>query len=454
MMIREFIKSVLVEGKIQDLQKKYPNTDVKDVASKDPSPTKKYLEWMIKQLNMGFFMNDIKPTIEFFHQNNQKFQNKDINSYPQLKDLEDKVKEIGSAPSKTKQKNVAKGNAVKFYEDEKMLFVRPDDKASVQSYGANTKWCITMKNATYYEEYTDNNVIFYFLIDKTADPKDDWSKVAIACERDEDNEIRATEFFNTIDDSVTEDEVSEKFKGADSRKVYGFILKAQNDAVTRPQSWGAKLNSSIRTAEFIADQQIVMAKRVKFAKDFDSFDAEDDDYLVELKQASSKPYMNDEKAIAIWSQMVTNRTKSTISTEQEEKFLAFMSYRQQKNVLSKIDSELEQIIDSGGWYALSNTLFPVRRQLDDTNGYVSAYERWKRNDDKIFITMIDGNDVLKVEALSGDGEVDFIRLGQDRRKDSNHKNYAISKLNQKHTYEMISDEEAKQIRIDNQKLEF
>jgi len=61
-----FIRKVLIEGKVQDLEKKYVINDDDDddtidyenkllkysfnqLVNADPSPTKKYLEWMIKQ---------------------------------------------------------------------------------------------------------------------------------------------------------------------------------------------------------------------------------------------------------------------------------------------------------------------------------------------------------------------------------------------------------------------
>lgn len=54
-----FVKQVLTEGRVDDLRKKYGFDriegleDVEDdfdrLINLDPSPTKKYLEWMVKQ---------------------------------------------------------------------------------------------------------------------------------------------------------------------------------------------------------------------------------------------------------------------------------------------------------------------------------------------------------------------------------------------------------------------
>ena len=48
-LLREYIQFILSEGKVERLQKKFPDVDVKKLASYDFSSTKKYLEWMIKQ---------------------------------------------------------------------------------------------------------------------------------------------------------------------------------------------------------------------------------------------------------------------------------------------------------------------------------------------------------------------------------------------------------------------
>lgn len=236
--IRSFIKQILFEGKIEDLQKKYgSNVPISFIAEKDPSPTKKYLEWMCKQyfemerkrqndIENGLshieaaspdrLMYDMFPTIKYFHRNIQKFSIKDINSYKTVKELEDAVKEI---ETKNVDKNNDSSSAKKLYEDERYLVIRPDNKQAVMKYGAGTKWCITMKDADYYENYIDNGTKFYFMIDKSPISKE-WSKVAVAISSisspgssnvDYQNNRIVHEYFNANDDQVTEQDILDNF---------------------------------------------------------------------------------------------------------------------------------------------------------------------------------------------------------------------------------------------------
>lgn len=261
MSLRSFVQLVLLEGKVEDLQKKYvwdptnvsgqtknqltPQT-FEHLAESDPSPTKKYLEWMIKQKLMDsssnrISVNDIVPTIKYFHKNIHKFKNKDINFYKNLKDLENLVKEL---ELKDEALGVT-GKAEKLYEDETVLLVRPDDKQAVQKYGAGTKWCITMKNANYYEDYISQNIIFYFLINKTKDGFSnggfDLSKIAFAVYRNHNNDTKEIEYFDAEDTSLTEDIVNDYLE--ETHSITGLHEIIKQDAKKQPKCMSAKIQS-------------------------------------------------------------------------------------------------------------------------------------------------------------------------------------------------------------------
>jgi hypothetical protein len=46
---RRLIRNLLIEGKIDVLQVRYPHIDVAAIAALDPTPQKKYLQWMVVQ---------------------------------------------------------------------------------------------------------------------------------------------------------------------------------------------------------------------------------------------------------------------------------------------------------------------------------------------------------------------------------------------------------------------
>ena len=147
------------------LEKKFPEVAESALAIPDPTKGKnKYLIWIAQQLQKGYKAEDITSTIAFFHENPDRFEQKDIFKYEALKDLEDLVKEMGLSKRQEKEKD--KEGATKIFEDDNFLVVRVDDKPAMIAYGANTRWCTTMKDQHYYEDYVVGGNDFYIIITK------------------------------------------------------------------------------------------------------------------------------------------------------------------------------------------------------------------------------------------------------------------------------------------------
>lgn len=150
------------------VQKKFPEQAEAALAIEDPSQGKnKYLLWIAKQLKAGHDASDIGTTIQFFHENPNRFKEKDIHKYKDLKELEDLIKDMGLSQRQTKEKD--KEGAQKIFENEDFLCVRVDNKPAMIAYGAGTKWCTTMKDQHYYEDYVNNGNDFYIIIAKAKD---------------------------------------------------------------------------------------------------------------------------------------------------------------------------------------------------------------------------------------------------------------------------------------------
>lgn len=149
-----------IAGKIEDLSKKYPNIDVREVASNDPSNTKKYLVWMVKQLDQGVSKEDLYPSINLFHNLLQRNQLKDlpksIDEYASLKDLEDKLKVISEESNREARKRLKEqmksvsGLPHIIFENDVFAVTRIDTRAESIALGEGTSWCITMSNANYF----------------------------------------------------------------------------------------------------------------------------------------------------------------------------------------------------------------------------------------------------------------------------------------------------------------
>lgn len=147
------------------VKQKYPEQFNKALSIADYSNGKnKYLIWIAKQLDAGHNESDISATLKFFHNNIERFEEKNIGKYKDLKDLENLVKDMGL--SKRKERESKKSASEKIYEDDHSVVIRVDDKEAMIYYGANTKWCTTMKHQTYYEDYVSRGNEFYIIIRK------------------------------------------------------------------------------------------------------------------------------------------------------------------------------------------------------------------------------------------------------------------------------------------------
>ena len=236
-LLQEYIKRILSEKKSDDLKVKFPNLS-SEIDELENTVHPKYLEWCVKQLTQNFSINDLIPTIKLYDKNSTKFQSKDINTYKTLKDLEDELKEIGSKSKTELRKETKSEGSEKLFEDDQYVLLYIKNKDASVTYGAGTKWCITMRDAKYFEKYSNNNVVFYFLINKNLDQKNSLSKLAFAIQRDKENKILKTEIFNAKDKKIKIPKGLEK-----------FLEISKLDAPKRPMGIMVKLKFGLASEE-------------------------------------------------------------------------------------------------------------------------------------------------------------------------------------------------------------
>jgi len=189
--------------------------EIKELSENDPSKKGKYLEWCVKQLKMKAKMDDLVPTITAFHTEQQRLAKKDINQYKTLKELENAIKDLPESKTKEKTRVKSEGSK-KLWENETHALFRIETRNACIQYGKGTKWCITMKNHDYWEQYKGGNTVFYFLIDKRqTEPENEndtfssdikpnrYSKIAWAIQRGlEDNSITQIDIFDANDKKI------------------------------------------------------------------------------------------------------------------------------------------------------------------------------------------------------------------------------------------------------------
>ena len=185
-------------SKISDLKSLYPNLskEIDQLYSADPTPTKKYIHWSIKQLKLGFDVQQIIDIIQNFHKYSLKLQNKDINSYS-YNSLKNIISGLQDKPPLS-IKEIKQSGSYKVYESPNFIVIHPKTKAATHFYASGTRWCITMKDETHFETYVLKGIPIFIIINKSASKSDPMHKIGIALIDEENNTYDAYDALNHL----------------------------------------------------------------------------------------------------------------------------------------------------------------------------------------------------------------------------------------------------------------
>jgi hypothetical protein len=167
--------------------------------SRDESPTKKYLPWVlaqgkeIKGLDWVQFLNSMAQVSDMMSfidkrvskKDTEEFANrlkrgdlenfalsydkivkspKDINVYPTIMSMREFYEQIKRRTYTTDEVKKAKNESKKLYEDQKYLIVQPMTHQASCVYGAETKWCVASRDSSkYFDDYTKNSKFVYVI---------------------------------------------------------------------------------------------------------------------------------------------------------------------------------------------------------------------------------------------------------------------------------------------------
>lgn len=251
---------ILNEGKKENLISKYgeepifkDNDFISTIVDSDPSSTKKYSEWTIKQVIDFMKVNDgaslpdvviqITDLIKNFHDLSLTITDEDIDFAKKLhssindtyikgapKDIYRyksywELQTVLSAMEKKKkdreqEKEVLK-DVDKLYEDSRFLVVRPYSHNASCYYGSNTKWCTASKNNRgYFNRYVDSGILIYVIDKKSND--NTLGKMAINI-----NENGNIWIYDQKDNQRSEDFLLDRFEPISG--VLKKILKGDTD---------------------------------------------------------------------------------------------------------------------------------------------------------------------------------------------------------------------------------
>ena len=202
------LEQIITEGRLEDMIKKYDGKVSEDVirqlSAADPSGNNKYLDWMCLQ-RVEYTSEYIIKMVQCFHENVNRLSEKNVNVIFAGLNPEDRIKkapkDINSYPtadiiekicSYFEEQKPKTASRVKIYEDDKWLVVSPLTHEASCSYGAYSNWCVSTSNSTYYQRYTKEGILVFFLDKKGKNPtKPDANiyKIAVNIRYDEKDPI-------------------------------------------------------------------------------------------------------------------------------------------------------------------------------------------------------------------------------------------------------------------------
>jgi hypothetical protein len=199
-------------SKVEELRVKYPKVTKPTFAKfveADVTPTKKYLEFMLKTWDnkdkMMIYVTTkvVIDIVKKFDSLLPYIENKDIyhKDYADLSLLSYVIDNAEIA--KDEKTFVREEHANVLLENDRYLLLQPVTHRGSLKYGAGSKWCTASKNSPeVFNRYTKNGYLVY-LIDKTKKVSNTGSKMALYMEYSECPINGKVSFYNTIDSCVS-----------------------------------------------------------------------------------------------------------------------------------------------------------------------------------------------------------------------------------------------------------
>ena len=243
-----------------DLLAKYPDhkEGIEAFKRTDPSGKMKYLRWQVDLLveNVALAPEIIDVT-RLFHRFSARLDKKDIFQWraDQFTELRDKLFAFEALKAQKEKKveeryRMPESCDVGFvYESQRFTIVLIKNKAASVHYGLGTKWCITEKMRSYFEDYDTNNDVFFFIMDKTIGQDNPLYKIASQYSRQRHNQLEGMQFW---------DAENKRTMGITIKEHMGEEYEAAHLAMSRaamlhPQSMLSKIKTGAASKEEIKE---------------------------------------------------------------------------------------------------------------------------------------------------------------------------------------------------------
>lgn len=203
-------------SKVDELKLKYQDVQTRTFnkfVNSDKTPTKKYLEFLLKSwinrhynncpsttddlISLVYSFEDLLPYIE-----NKDIYAKDYNDISLLKLVIARAEEVKDEKTFVKDEHI-----VILHETDEYLLLTPLTHRGSLKYGAGTKWCTASKHEAHtFQRYNKGGLLGY-VIDKTGKRETNYNKIALYHEYSDNAFSGDINVFNAYDSNVEDSTV-------------------------------------------------------------------------------------------------------------------------------------------------------------------------------------------------------------------------------------------------------
>lgn len=185
----------------------------------------KYVDWILSHLEFPTNPHalEVLELVKEFDRIGKNLEVKDLNQYPDIAELKGVIENY---TSKSQDKKI-EGEAVKVYEDNRVLIIKPLSHKASCKYGAGTKWCTTQSSPGYFDKYTSGRGQLFYLIFKGVDSSNKFYKIAIHKNGSEET------WWDSVDNNMPHREV-ELIKVGLGKDVNTLIEKVYKSSIPDP----------------------------------------------------------------------------------------------------------------------------------------------------------------------------------------------------------------------------
>ena len=198
---------IKVAGKLTDAINTYPEFE-QEIRKLYAGVRPGYFNWALEELVDGNATSDeLIPILDRFQRVRDNLERKDLYQYPAINILRKAVDKYGQTDAELRvEKRNKKSEETDFvYKSDNFIVIWPKTEFASCEWGKNTKWCVSAKESNMYDNYSNDNVFLYFIINKNLSDKDKYRRIAIPTKGNLG--ILKTEVRDALDENISMEEV-------------------------------------------------------------------------------------------------------------------------------------------------------------------------------------------------------------------------------------------------------